>query len=133
MLVHRFIIVGIYNTIIGYAIFVGLNFLLKSALLHYLVILTISYILSVTHAYITQRYFVFKTRGRIIGEYTKFFSVNLAVLATNAGILHMIMESRKFGFVVNVEIAQAISLLIVTGLSYLGHKFFSFSTRPAKR
>lgn len=129
MFVHRFIIVGIYNTIMGYLIFVGLNFVLSKMDFHYLVILTISYIFSVTHAYVTQRIVVFRSKGKVTGEYPRFFLVNLLALGVNAILLHGLMQSKTFGFDLGVEISQAIALGMVTMISFWGHKFFSFSVQ----
>lgn len=127
MFLHRFIIVGIYNTLMGYVIFIGLNFVFSRLAFHYLIILIMSYVLSVTHAYISQRFFVFKSKGRITGEYSRFFLVNLIALGLNALILRWLMESKILNFDLKVEVAQAIALGLVTMISFWGHKFFSFS------
>lgn len=122
-LVTRFLLVGAYNTIVGYAIFLLLHMVFLENF-HYLFILIISYVFSVSHAYFTQRILVFKSRNAIFNEYWRFFIVNLSGLMVNALILSLLIE---FGLI--VEISQAIAILLTTILSYLGHKNFSFRIR----
>ncbi len=119
-MILRFLLIGAYNTVIGYMVFLALNWFFNKWF-HYLMILIFSYILSVTHAYLTQRFLVFKSKGAIFYEYRKFFIVNLFGLGVNAVMLTLFI---RLGF--KVEIAQAIAVLIATIISYVGHKNFSF-------
>lgn len=117
----RYLIIGGWNTLFGYGVFSGLYFWL-SGNIHYLVILSLSYIISITNTYIGYKLFVFRTKGNILREYFRFylvygvsFLVNLASLPFLLEILHL-----------NMYVAQAlITLLTVIG-SYVLHKNFSF-------
>ena len=120
MLISRFLMIGVYNTIIGYIIFIFLSLLFKK--FHYIVILIISYIISVSHAYLMQRIFVFKSENAIFSEYWRFFIVNLTGLAINAIFLSFLIE---IGLA--IKLSQAIALFLTTIVSYFGHKNFSFT------
>jgi len=122
----RYVLVGIYNTAVGYLIFYLVNLLLGRQL-HYLAILVISYLISVTHAYIGQRYVVFHSSAKWAGEYLRFFMVNLSGLGGNMLLLSCFVELG-----IPVMAAQAISVLIITALSYFGHRYFSFKTYEPK-
>lgn len=73
-----------------------------------------------------QRIFVFKSENAMLGEYWRFFIVNLGGLMINALILGLLIE---LGLA--VEISQAIAIMLTTILSYLGHKNFSFRKNMA--
>lgn len=121
-MITKFLFVGGYNTVIGYLLFITLNQILGENW-HYLMILAVSYILSVTHAYWMQRLLVFQSKGAVFDEYKRFFIVNLTGLGINAVLLTLLIK-----FELKIDIAQAIAVLVTTAISYLGHKNFSFRT-----
>jgi putative flippase GtrA len=116
----RYLLIGFYNTIVGYLLFGLVNYVLGS-FTHYLVIFGVSFILSLTHAYVGQRYIVFRSTAPWWREYLRFFIVNLTGMAGNALLLVVFVESGM-----GLMVAQAISVLIVTVFSYFGHRYFSF-------
>lgn len=116
----RYLLIGFYNTVVGYLLFGLVNYVLGNVA-HYLVILGVSFLLSLTHAYIGQRCIVFRSTAPWWREYLRFFIVNLTGMAGNVLLLVVFVESG-----VDLMVAQAISVLIVTVLSYFGHRFFSF-------
>jgi len=116
----RYLLIGLYNTVIGYFIFWLVNYILAN-IVHYLVILCVSFMLSLTHAYIGQRYIVFRSTASWWKEYFRFLSVNISGLIINAFLLVLFVESG-----VGLMVSQAISMLIVTIISYYGHRYFSF-------
>jgi len=105
---------------IGYLIFIMLNLILGENW-HYLMILAVSYIISVTHAYWMQRLVVFQSKEPVFYEYRRFFIVNLTGLGINAILLTLLIKLE-----LKTNIAQAIAVLVTTAISYLGHKNFSF-------
>jgi putative flippase GtrA len=119
----RYLIVGFYNTGIGYLIFFLVNFFLVD-ITHYLVILVLSFFLSLGHAFMAQRYIVFKSKSPWLKEYVRFFTVNLLGLTVNALLLVIFVNVG-----LSVLISQAISMLMVTGLSFFSHKNFSFNSK----
>lgn len=117
----RYLIVGGWNTLFGYGVFAGLYFWLSDSL-HYMIILSISFAISVANAYIGYKFFVFKTKGNVLRESIRVYLVygisflfNLAVLPVLVEVLH-----------INVYLSQAfVTVLTIIG-SYILHKNFSF-------
>lgn len=119
----KFLIVGGWNTLFGYAVFIVLYYNLHS-LTHYILILIINYLISISNAYLTYKFIVFKTRGNYLKEYLKFylvyglaFIINLLLLIISAEILHL-----------NILFSQTAIVFITAIISYTGHKGFSFKT-----
>ncbi|WP_299970806.1 GtrA family protein [Sulfuricurvum sp.] len=117
----RYLIVGGWNTVFGYGVFAGLYFWLEGSV-HYLVILAISYILSITNAYVGYKFFVFKTKGNIVREYFRFYVVYGTAFLVNLIVLPFLVEVGGL----NMYVAQAfVTFLTIIG-SYIMHKNFSF-------
>ena len=120
----KFGFVGVLNTIIGYG-----SFILLLNYTDYIVALIISHLLGVTHSFIWNKYWIFKSRGIGIGaglyEFAKFNSVYAGVFLINAIALIISVN------VLNVDprISQLIALPIITIISFAGHKYWSFGKR----
>ncbi len=123
----RYLLVGGYNTVFGYVLFVLLLMLLKGRV-HYLIVLVVSHVISVTNAYLAYKFLVFKTKGRWLHEFGKFNTVYLVVLAINLMALPAMVEFLS----IRPAIAQAWFVVITVIVSYLGHKHFSFKTQEQK-
>lgn len=117
----RYLIVGIWNTAFSYLSFAALYFLF-SPKLHYLVLLAISNVLSITNAYACYKIFVFKTRGNYLREYFRFYVVYGVALCMNYVVLPICVELLHM----SPLIAQALLTAFTVASSYLGHKHFSF-------
>jgi putative flippase GtrA len=117
----NYFIVGMWNTIFGYFVFAALYYLLNKNI-HYLFLLIISNILSITNAYIGYKTFVFKTKGNYLNEYLRFYLVYGAMLILNLIFLPVLVEI----FRVNPVIAQGMFVFVSFIGSYIGHKYFSF-------
>jgi len=113
----KFGLVGVLNTLISYgAFFILLNYT------NYLISLVISHILGVTHSYIWNKCWIFKSDKFLLNEFLKFNSVYAAVFLTNAVVLIFIVNT----FNLDPRIGQLIALPIVTMISFAGHKYWSF-------
>lgn len=117
----RFLLVGGFNTVFGYACFVGLQQTL-GARTHYLVVLLIAHIISVLVAFVLYRMLVFQVTGRILGDLWRFWSIYLVALAINLVALPLLVELGGLP----VVLAQALVLVGTVGLSFLAHGRFSF-------
>jgi putative flippase GtrA len=117
----RYLMIGGWNTVFGYGVFAGLYFWLSNSV-HYLFILSLSYIISITNAYIGYKLFVFKTRGNILREYFRFYLVYGVSFIFNLAMLPLFVETLR----INMYVAQAIVTLITILASYVLHKNFSF-------
>lgn len=117
----RYLIIGGWNTVFGYGVFAALYFWLEGSI-HYLVILSISYVLSITNAYIGYKFFVFQTKGNIVREYLRFYVVYAAAFLVNLAILPLLVEIGDL----NMYISQALVTMLTIIGSYILHKNFSF-------
>ena len=118
----NYIIVGGWNTVFGCFTFVALYFLLQRYI-HYLFILVLTNIITITNAYICYKLFVFKTKGNYLKEYLRFYLVYGVAIGINFILLPIAVEMLN----VSPPIAQAPIMLFTIIVSYLGHKHFSFS------
>lgn len=117
----RYLLVGGFNTLFGYALGVGL-YLALSPWLHILLIGVIGNVVAITVSFTTYKTLVFQTRGRWLAEYLKSWLVygGSAVLGTL--LLWLLVD----GLAVPIWIAQALAILITVIVSYLGHARFTF-------
>ncbi|MDP3588628.1 MAG: GtrA family protein [Sulfuricurvum sp.] len=117
----RYLIIGGWNTVFGYGAFAALYFWFADSI-HYLVILSISYILSITNAYIGYKLFVFRTKGNIFREYLRFYVVYGVSFLFNMAALPLFVEILNL----NMYVSQAVVTIITILGSYMLHKNFSF-------
>lgn len=116
-----FVVVGLANTAIGLGCFALLHLLFRQQL-HYLVLLTITYAVAISCAFVLHRRFVFRVRGQVWLDYVRFWLVNLATLVVNAVLLAVAVE--QVG--APVLPAQVVVLGVTVMLSFVGHSLFSF-------
>ena len=122
----RFLIVGGWNTVLGYLLFVAL-FGLLGGVIHYAVILTLGYFVGITQAYFCYKFLVFKTKGNYLREYLRFYLVYASAFLINLALLPVSVEILG----VSPIVSQGVIVLITVIISYVGHKNFSFSVGPA--
>jgi putative flippase GtrA len=125
MLKHgvSYILVGAWNTFFGVGLYTAL--LIVFGQKHYLLLGVICHMISVTNAFLCYKFFVFKTKGNFVREYFKCLSVYSGNMLW--GTIEMYICVSLLGLnAVYVNIAlTAINFV----LSYLGHRYFSFSHR----
>jgi len=117
-----YLTVGVWNTLFGYASF-SILYLLLSHSLNSTVILTISYVLSITNAYVGYKTFVFKTRGKVLQEYFRFYIVYGGAFIANLILLPVLMGV----LMLNAYVAQALIVVMTVISSYIFHKRFTFN------
>jgi putative flippase GtrA len=127
----KFVIVGIWNTIFGYLVFVGLDVLFTSLFakryMAYLVALLLSNILAIINAYIFHKYVTFQSevRGKgILVEFARFFSTYIFTIILGLILLPIFVEVLSM----DPKIAAAVIIPITTVISYFGHSRFSFNS-----
>ena len=119
----RFLLVGGFNATVQYALFA--LFLWISGVEHYQIALILSWIISSVSSFVTQKVFVFCTKGKLndwIKEYSKCCGVWLVAYFINAGVLDILV---KFGSL-NPYYAQIIAIVCTTVSSYILFKYFAF-------
>ena len=120
----RFFLVGAWNTLFGYLVFIGLYAALGRRV-NYLLILVISQIVAVTNAYLSYKWGVFRTKGYGWGEYLRFWTVYLYTFAANLILLPICVK----GFGMGPVLAQGLLTILCASASYLAHHRFTFA-RP---
>lgn len=117
----RYLIAGGWNTLFGYCTFAALLFIFAKQL-HYILILVITYVISVSNAYVSYKFLVFRTKGNYLREYLRFYLVYGAVFVANLILLPISVE------LLNIKplISQAMIIAGAVVISYFGHKHYSF-------
>ena len=111
----------------GYAVnLVVYTALLRGAGWHYAVAATGSFLVAVTNNYLWNRLWTFRDqRGHVAFQGLRFLVVALVAYVANLGIL-----SALIAFGMNKILAQAIAIVLVTPLNFVGNKLWSFRARP---
>jgi putative flippase GtrA len=107
----------------GYLVNLGIYaLLLKRAGLHYLLAETCSFLVAATWNYAWNRYWTFRAeRGHFGYQGVRFLVVSGTVYGANTGLLTLLV-SLGAGKIVG----QAIAVVLVTPLNFLGNKLWSF-------
>lgn len=116
----KFLFVGALNTAVGYG-----SYFILLYFLNYLVALVLSHFIGVTHSYLWNKYWTFKTTGDRLREFLRFNAVYLLVLAANVLLLGLLVDVLGF----DPRIGQLFVLPVVTLISFFGHKFWSFGSK----
>lgn len=120
----RFILVGCFNTAVGYLIALGVYPSLRD-IFHILAIGVIINMLSINFSFLTYKLLVFRTRGNWLSEYLKSYLVYGVAAILGVALLWLLVEGLSMPF----WIAQAITVIVVGVFSYLSHRLFTFSTK----
>ena len=122
---HNWVQLGKFCTVgaVGYVINLGVyTLLLRNAGLHYLGAATVSFFVAVTSNYVWNRVWTFRgQRGHVAYQGMRFLVVSLVALAANLLVLRGLVAA-GLGKVV----AQAIAIVLVTPLNFVGNKLWSF-------
>ena len=118
----RFCLVGASGYLVNLAVFVAL---LEGLGFHYLLAATCSFLVAVTNNYAWNRLWTFRgQRGHVAYQGLRFLIVSLIALNANLLILHGLVQ---LGL---PEVpAQALAIILVTPLNFVGNKLWSFRLR----
>ncbi len=119
----RFLLVGGFNTVVSYLMFVGFIYVLGQD--KYQLSLGLSWLLSSIISFSTQKIFVFETRGHWMSEYVKCLCSWSIGYVINAGALELSISV----LALNVYIGQAAAIILTTIVTYLLFKYFAFKRR----
>ena len=115
----KFGCVGASGYIVNLAVY---TLLLKKASLHYLAAATVSFVVAASWNYWWNRHWTFREqRGSFTLQGARFFAVSGLVYFANLGVLTLLIS-----FGLGKILAQAIAVLVVTPLNFLGNKLWSF-------
>jgi putative flippase GtrA len=127
----RFLIVGGFNTLFGYALFIIFERTLGEVIGDWvgdLVSLYAAYAIATVVAFALHRHFTYRVSGtgNVVVDYLRFVSVYLVALAINTVALPLLVEFAHLEAIV----AQGLIVVLTTLVSYFGHKLFSFRRKP---
>ena len=123
----RYLLVGGFNTVFGYLLFV---FMVSFLGWTYKAALIIGYIISTNVAIFTMRYYVFRSAENLKQEYIKAWGVYLSTMLLNYAAMFVMVDILN----INQLGAQAFYTLFSVVFTYIMHKYFSFcrKNQPAK-
>lgn len=113
----RFILVGGFNTLTSYLIFIGL-----CVFCNYGIALIITYILGINLSIFTMRYYVFAGTGKLLHQYSKALITYILMLIGNYAFLYLSVDIYDQA----PWLAQAEYTFISTIALYLVHKKINF-------
>lgn len=123
----RFLLVGGFNTVFNWAVFVGLQTIFGRDA--YLIDLFLMYGIGSVVGFTLYRTFVFRVRGRVWTDFGRYQLVSIWPFVANLVVLPLFVHF----FALSPVVAQTIFVIFNTAWSYLGHRYFSFrrSAEPA--
>ena len=120
MQLAKFATVGATGYAVNLAVYTAL---LRGAGWHYIYAATVSFLVAVTNNYLWNRLWTFRDqRGHVGFQGLRFFTVAVVAYGANLGIL-----SALIAFGMNKVTAQAIAIVLVTPLNFIGNKLWSFA------
>jgi putative flippase GtrA len=111
----------------GYVVNLGVySLLVRGADVHYLLAAVASFLVAVTNNYLWNRVWTFRgERGHVAYQGMRFLVVAVVALAANVAVLRLLVEAGLAKIP-----AQAVAIIAVTPLNFLGNKLWSFRRRP---
>jgi putative flippase GtrA len=126
----RYLVVGGFNTAFGYGTFVLLTALLDRVMSHgYIIAGVLSTLLNITVSYVNYKFFVFKTRGNYLREWTRcvaVYSGGIVIGIVALPILVFAIRHWTHFYAGAPYIAGALLTGVTVIFSFVGHKKFSF-------
>jgi putative flippase GtrA len=117
----RFVIVGVFNTLLGFGMFALIQFLFGKYLSEVLVLL-IAHVFASSAAFVLHRKAVFQVSGQVFLDYFRYQSIYVIPLGINLIVLPIMVT----GMHINPYLAQGLITIVTVTISYVGHKYFSF-------
>ncbi len=109
---------------IGFVVNLGVFSLLLHVGVHYIPAAVCSFLVAVTNNYTWNRLWTFAHHtGGVVYQGPRFFIVSLCALLANLGIL-----SGLVSLGLEKRLAQAIAIILVTPLNFVGNKLWSFGS-----
>ena len=107
---------------VGYGVNLAVYAALLHAGLHYLPAAVCSFFVAVTNNYLLNRLWTFRgERGHVAYQGLRFLVVSAVSLGANLGILHALIQAGTGKLT-----GQAIAIVLVTPLNFIGNKLWSF-------
>ncbi|WP_046657854.1 GtrA family protein [Lysobacter capsici] len=120
---YRFLVVGAWNTVIGYLIFVVVHLTIGD-LVHSTVTVVIAYCIALPQSFLTQRLLVFRSaQGPWRTQFLRFLTSNSVIFGANLILLPLLVATTH----IHPLVGQALFVAASTVATYLIHKHYSFA------
>ena len=121
----KFCVVGATGYVVNLAVYTAL---LRGLDLHYIPAAIGSFLVAVTNNYTWNRIWTFnRSRGHVVFQGLRFFLVSVLALCANLVVLHVLVQLG-----VGEVLAQAIAIVLVTPVNFVGNKLWSFRLRRGR-
>jgi dolichol-phosphate mannosyltransferase len=121
----KFCVVGASGYVVNLAVYTAL---LRGAGVHYLPAAVCSFLVAVTNNYTWNRLWTFRhQRGHVAYQGLRFLVVSVIALGANLLVLDVLV-----GLGVGKIAAQAVAIVLVTPLNFIGNKLWSFRKTPRR-
>ena len=136
----RYLVVGAWNTLFGYLLFLVLLALLgdplrslgssSSSLLrwigrdYYVIIGWIGWAVAVPQSTVTMKYLVFRGKGSLVRQIGRAYFVYLPAQGIGSVILWLTVRVLHL----SPQVGALVTIAVTTVFSYIGHKYFTFRT-----
>jgi putative flippase GtrA len=131
----RYLLVGVWNTLFGYSTFAVLTALLKPYVPQsYMLAAILSSVLNITVAFLGYKWFVFRTKGNYMREWSRCLAVYGSSTILGVGALPILVWTIRLTSRLDRQAPYLAGALLTTFgaiYNFLGHKRFSF--RPASK
>ena len=115
----KFCVVGVTGYAVNLVVFASL---VQGFSFHYIPAAMASFLVAVTNNYLWNRQWTFRgQRGHVGAQGARFLVVSLLALGANLLCLHILI-----GFGLGKFVAQAIAIVVVTPVNFIGNKLWSF-------
>jgi len=120
----KFCAVGVSGYAVNLAVYTAL---LRGAGIHYLPAAVCSFLVAVTNNYTWNRVWTFRhERGHVAYQGLRFLVVSVVALGANLLLLDVLISLG-----VGKIVGQAVAIILVTPLNFVGNKLWSFKKSPA--
>lgn len=118
----KFCVVGTTGYLVNLWVF---SFLVLVIGVHYIPAAICSFLVAVTNNYTWNRLWTFRDqRGHVAYQGMRFFVVSSLALGANLVVLHLLVQAG-----LSEVLAQAIAIVLVTPVNFVGNKLWSFGPR----
>ncbi len=118
----KFCVVGATGYVVNLGVY---TLLLRGAGMHYMPAAIVSFVVAVTNNYTWNRVWTFRgQRGHVVFQGMRFFVVSTLALGANLIVLFLLVEAG-----LGKVLAQAVAIVLVTPVNFVGNKLWSFRRR----
>ena len=125
----KFLFAGIFNTAVALIVFPAIYYLAAPLRLHYMTVLLLGYMVTITCSFLTNKFLVFQTSGNYLRESGKFLTLHVSYFLVNLAVLPTLVELMEM----NPVWAQTAFAVLVVVTSYFWHSRITFSSTNMTR